>query len=718
MTDTPEKVPGPETQKQRWMKYGANVALVSVVVVLLAVILTAIAQQSWAKLNLDTTKAGLYSLKPQTKVVLKDLPDKVRIVSLYTATTPRKGQEKDFVDYATPVADLLEEYQRYGNGKVEVEVIDPAENPGKVDALIEDVTQRYGGEVKQYRDFLDSFDKTGAATLRKLLADESAHAAAIDQAAKESSELGATVGDIELRLRRMAQSMDDLKRGKERMLSEKPPDYKGAAGVVRKLAEAMSSLAGAAPERLKENAADPQAAPAVKKYVADSAPRFAEMKKQADAVAEQAKKLGELKLDDLSQTLQARDSIVVLGPRDMRVLSRDQVWQLDPNVRRMVEQMAEGQQPKERFAGEQQITSAILALTKPTKPKIAIVRSGGQAMAEAGGPFGGGGGPLSQVAARLREYNFDVVEKDLSGAPQAPGMPRPPEPSEEEIKDAIWLVVGTPPSRGEMMGAPPSAPIAPKLQEHLKRGGSAMVLLMRRGEDLSPALAEFGIKTRADATIVHEPIAANEGAPGDMVNEAQRNPYIFIVNQYGEHALAQPVNSLDMPLLAAVPVTTEPQKGVQQWNLLPVPTSVPAWGETNASPQSVRDITFDEKSDVPGPLFAGAAAQKDGAGRVLVLGTFESFTDQILNFPDVDLLVRQRVFVTRFPGAGELFTNGMFWLAKMEPMIAISPAAMEVSRIKPMSKGMENFWRTGVLMIGLPLLVVLAGGLMYVRRRD
>jgi hypothetical protein len=54
----------------------------------------------------------------------------------------------------------------------------------------------------------------------------------------------------------------------------------------------------------------------------------------------------------------------------------------------------------------------------------------------------------------------------------------------------------------------------------------------------------------------------------------------------------------------------------------------------------------------------------------------------------------------------------------MEPMIAISPSAMDVSRIQPMSDASEWFWRTGVLLIGLPLLVVLAGGLMYVRRRD
>src|SRR5687767_6733723 len=92
----PSALRGPaETQRQRWMKYGANTLLACVAVVLLGLILTAIAQQSWAKFNVDTTQAGLYSLKPQTKEVLKNLNQKVKIVSLYAQTKPRRGEERD-----------------------------------------------------------------------------------------------------------------------------------------------------------------------------------------------------------------------------------------------------------------------------------------------------------------------------------------------------------------------------------------------------------------------------------------------------------------------------------------------------------------------------------------------------------------------------------------------------------------------------------------------
>jgi hypothetical protein len=298
---------------------------------------------------------------------------------------------------------------------------------------------------------------------------------------------------------------------------------------------------------------------------------------------------------------------------------------------------------------------------------------------------------------------------------QMQGMPAAPEPSDDEIKNAIWVVIGSPAQGGGPMGPPPS--IAPRVAAHLKAGGSAMILEMAQGEDLSSALSDYGIKVRPDAIIVHEPVPGGEGAPGDMINEAQRNPYIFITAEYGKHLLADPVRSLDMPLLAAVPVITTSTPGVTQWGLLPVPTERQAWGETKIDQIADKGVAYDPATDLAPPLFAGAAAKKDaGDSRVVVFGTYESFTNNILSFPDVELL-RRRVLASRFPGSSELFTNSIFWLAKMEPMIAISPTAMEVSRIAPMSQGSQRFW-TFAAVFALPLLVVVAGGLMYVRRRD
>jgi hypothetical protein len=708
--------PGPETQKQRWVKYGANVALASVVVILLAVIFTALAQQSWAKLHVDTTQAGLYSLKPQTKAILRDLKQDVRIVSLYTQTKPRPGQEREHTDFATPVADLLGEYERYGGGRVTTEVIDPTQNPAKVDALIEDVATRYGGEIKQYRDFLDGFTPRNEA-FQKLLAAETAAISDVDAAAAAESEAGQWVNAAREQLRVSADALKKVDARIKRLLEQKPPNYKGAVTQVRQVMEEVSQFAAAIQQRFEETKEDAAAPPPVKAYAAESPARYAEIKKQADAFVAEVGKLGELKLDDLRQTLQAPDGIVVLGPKDMRVLSFEQIWRSDPDVRRMVAQAAEGAEIKPQFAGEQQITSAVLALTQEKKPKVAFVRGGGPPVAKGGNPFARGGAPLSQVAARLEEYNFEVLEKDLSGmwAMQArmQQMPAGPEPDDAAIADAVWVVIASRSAGGGPMGPPPS--IAPRVAEHLKAGGSAMILMPPEGEDMSDALTEWGIRTRSDAIIVHQPVPAGDGPPGDMINEAQKNPFVFITSEYGQHLLA-PRAALDMPLIAAVPVGITPVQGVTQWSLLPVPNDPPAWGETALQGVADREVALDKGVDVEGPLFAGAAAEK-GAGRVVVLGTYQSFINDILSYPDMELL--QRGFLTtRFPGSGEVFNNSIFWLAKMEPMIAISPAAMDVSRIEKMGPGATTFWRNFVPLAGLPLLVVVAGGLMYMRRRD
>jgi hypothetical protein len=95
----------------------------------------------------------------------------------------------------------------------------------------------------------------------------------------------------------------------------------------------------------------------------------------------------------------------------------------------------------------------------------------------------------------------------------------------------------------------------------------------------------------------------------------------------------------------------------------------------------------------------------------------EFMTNRMISIPDSEL-ARKGILVSRFPGNAELVANSVFWLANMETLIAISPSAMEVSRIAPMSDAAQTGWRVGALLIGLPGLVIVAGLLVYFARRD
>jgi hypothetical protein len=297
---------------------------------------------------------------------------------------------------------------------------------------------------------------------------------------------------------------------------------------------------------------------------------------------------------------------------------------------------------------------------------------------------------------------------------QMSGQQAAPEPSDEDIKDAIWVVLNIP--NQNQMG--PTGGIGAKVAEHLKAGGATLVLALPESDNLADALKDYGIEIAADATIAHEPAPPNRDQSGDFAEDVQRDPVVMAINKFGDHMLAQPARSLDAIVARACPVKLTPVAGVTQTPLMPIPTDLKTWGERDAQSLDDGKPQFDKdgaKADIPPPLFAGAIAEKDKT-RLVVIGDLVGFTTQAMTLPDKKMLQRQ-ILVSRFPGNGEIFNNAIFWLARMEPMIAISPAAMQVSRIADMSDGLQSFVKIGMLLIPSGL-VLLAGIWMYFARRD
>jgi hypothetical protein len=704
-----------ESQKQRWIKYGANVILSSVVVIVLAIVITYLAQRS--NRRLDTTANRAYSLKPQTLNILKDLKGDTKIVSLYSKTTAGSEAGAEKTDYAQPVADLLDEYQRHSS-KVTVESIDPVASPSKVDDLINEVTNKYGGEVAQYKKVTDAYTGTYD-QIKKLAAAEVQKVSAlpVDQISDEDATQ--TVKLAILTVREFPKLLNQSKEKIDARLKQKPPDYKAATSSIEQNMDLFSQMTGRILEEFARAKDDKKLPEPVRKYMADAAPSYTQIKKLADDLLKQVKSLGELKLDELRQSLRARDAILVMGQNDMRVIPFENVWKADD---RDLRGYAQGQELKPRFAGEQQISTAILALNEPKK-KVCIVRSGGPPLATPGMPPFQRGGPLAEIASRLRDYNYEVLEKDLSGMyamqAQMQQQPAPPEPTDEQIKDAIWIVLAFPMTQQNPMMPPPN--ITPKVEEHLKQGGSAMIIFAPRSDKMESVLKPLGIDVHPDAVAVHQPIKATEGRQADMIEDAQRYPFVFDIRDYGDHMITRPLKSLESWLVPLLAVKTSSVSGVKTTPILPIPQNPPSWGETDMEalqdPGKFDSIKFDEGKDVASPVYGGAVAEKDGGGRVVVITSPTFAFDQYINEPDPNML-RRGLVVSRFPGNAELFLNSVYWLSKMEPMIAISPAAMEVSRIEPISEPALKAWRIGGLLIGLPGLVVLAGVMVYFARRD
>ncbi|HWE02111.1 MAG TPA: Gldg family protein [Tepidisphaeraceae bacterium] len=709
----------PESQKDRWIKYGSNVVLSAVLIVALAVMLTWFSQRANARV--DMTAGGSLSLKPQTLNVIKDLKQKITLVSLYSKPDNMPEQAA----LAQRVSDLLDEYKNK-SGKIDVQVIDPIKEKDKLEELHQQFISRYGSQIKVYKDYLDDWRKqydqikkltdAEADAIKKFSASDEPGA---DSQQSSIADFVRTIHDV------LPERLNDARTAVDRELKKKHPDYKGATTVAKEQMENVSTLAGAVVDQLPLIQQSKEVPAEFKKYLADSVPNYEKIKKLADDAIEKAGKLGELKVDQLEQALNVENPILVLGENDWRILSQRQVWQDDTDARAL----NAGAKVTPRFAGEQQVTTAIYGLEHPIKQKICFVRGGGPPVTAAGFPPFIPSGAMSTIAEQFREYNFDVTEKDLSGQwamqqqMQRQQMPSAPEPSDDQIRDAIWVVLDLPQEQQQGMPPQPSA-IGPRLKEHLGHGGSALLLVNVRGDNLADTLKDWGVDVHSDAIAMHETITVTDAAAADPVEEAKARPFIWDIRRYGDHPLVAPINNLDSVYVAPIVVNTHDVKGCTVTPILPFSANMPGlktWGDVNLDQidQGKPPEFHPEKGDLAPPVWGGAVVEKQGAGRLVVIGSVQSFTNGFLRILDPRLARRDPPLrVNRFPGNQELATNSIFWLAHLETMIAISPAAMDVSRIGDMSNGVLNFWRIGVLLIILPGAVLVAGAGVYFKRRD
>jgi hypothetical protein len=173
-------------------------------------------------------------------------------------------------------------------------------------------------------------------------------------------------------------------------------------------------------------------------------------------------------------------------------------------------------------------------------------------------------------------------------------------------------------------------------------------------------------------------------------------------------------------------VNTVDAKGVKTTKILAVPSEPKAWAEMDfESLRQQKPVEFNPAKDqltpgdLPPPLWGGAIAERDdGKGRLVVIGSRRFPFNDYVNEIDYEVARTQRRFVPRFPGNEELFVNSMFWLLKMDTMISISPASFEVARVKPeMKEGTKNVWHFVVVAL-LPAMVLAAGAMVYLKRRD
>jgi hypothetical protein len=711
-----------ESQHDRWRKYGANVVLSSVIVILLAGMITWLAQAH--DLRLDTTVGGTQSLRPQSVDFIKNLKQPVRIVALYPKLKSDTGDQ----DFYQPVADLLNEYATKGKN-ITTEVLDPDTQKDDFDKLVAEVTNKYGGEVKGYKQVLaDLPDQTKK--VDDFATQEAAKFRALPLGEIQDQQLQQNLYAAYLTLVLAHQQLGSMKTAVDSDLDQQVPSYKDAVDDTKATYTTISRLFQQFSEVLGTFKANRALGKVMQDYAPGAIVRADNAKKVADAVLDKISHLGALKeLDEFRTQLKSK-SVIVMTDGGYKILSFDQIWKVPESSRFAA--TATDVQPKLSFAGEQQITAAIASLTGGPRPMVVFVRPGGPPLATMG--MQGQAPMFAAVAQRLKDDNFDVQEKDASGqAAMQQEMPMS-EPTDEQMKSAIWVVVRPP---WEQPSEQP-LPLDQMLSEHLKSGGSAMVLLFPMKDPMDSALEPMGIRARADFVIVHEALPAPERRSNDLVEAAlQANQFVLKLNQYGDGPIAKPLQGLDFLTAGSAPIMATPEipAGVKVSPLLPIPMTPHFWASADAesilSGNQPTVVTFHPSADPDAgrlygdidntpanPLYGAMASDSKNGARLVVVGSSLFASSDLVDLPDNEMLEKHGLNVARLPGNGEFFVDSILWLAHEDSMLAISPHALQMARIEEMSAAALAFWRIGVLTAGLPLAVIVAGLMVYSRRRD
>ncbi len=239
------------------------------------------------------------------------------------------------------------------------------------------------------------------------------------------------------------------------------------------------------------------------------------------------------------------------------------------------------------------------------------------------------------------------------------------------------------------------------IDDYLNRGGSLFIMadalfnensFLREGGAFNTYLWEnYGIRTH-DAILVDE--GANLRTPLDIIGAAA-----YTNTDIG--ARLDPAQSPTLFRIARMVEVNSDNPPVNNGRILS--TSTASYGEVNVAPLlEANSYTFDEGSDIPGPLdIAVWAWDQETNARILLVG-------------DGDFI--SNGFVGSALGNAILFTDGIAWLTGMNESIDFSPSAISTGLPLIFVTTQQLDLIAFVTIILMPGLLLVFGASLWVRR--
>jgi len=762
-------------QRRRWLVFGSNVAIMIALATALVVGVVYLATLGLTgRARSDWTASGRFSISPRSERLLDELDTldiDVRITNLYSHTPEIPGSQEQW----RRVQDLLEEYD-VASGHVEVEDVNPAVDVGGVEELIHRLTQRYAGELRKPKRLVERFKALHTDVRKHLDAEAKRLNAAADAWKGGPAEAVDTLRMVADVWRQLIMIGDVAAANIEDLSAQALPAYADALEQARAYLSQVRERFAAVPDALKrieEQAGDAKIPDAVKQLLAGAEEAYAPLRKHIEAFEKDAT-IDETELDRVRREINRGQTVLietyaprgviqtpvadadrvekaalpagaltvqpppegdgqeVLTPPDaleavkkalqdagipvasaeiqprpdkIEVVSFDDVWVRNPSA------YENPGAPERLFAGEQAISSTLLGMVHTRKPALLFVTAGGPAVTPMPNPMGGGTpAPYAEMAERLRRANFIVEDWNVQRDTELPVI---------EDASRIILVLVPPQQPNPQMPVPPPSPesYVPAV-DMIRQGAPAILLLQPTTMFQQPApyadlCSLFGVDAQLNAVAVHS-------VPAGGGDRRQAIPDLLLTD-YANHEITLPINGLPLLLYrggSPLVIEKELPDGVTAKPLIEMPASPDYWADTVPFEAMQGRATRDDAEDLAGPLPLAVAATRtvgDKQQKVVLFGN-ANFARDVVAFNREPVMYADHIEMQdRFPGNAELFVNACLWVAGSEHLIAVSPEALEARRI-----GDLGSWQLPIqifLIVGLPVLVLAAGILVYVVRR-
>lgn len=690
-----------ESHTLRRIKFGTSVAVAVIAAFGLTILVNWIAARQYVRV--DLTQSGSYSLSAQTKTVLDKLDGKYELFTLL----PDQGSvaDSDLAVVYRNVQDMVNEYGRY-SGHVTTDKIDLRRDVVKAEQLNKAIIDAFHDELQPVMDAIDK----GRASLKDVmpinekLTDELTAGVNNDPNTTETN-AQKLFRAAATRCAQFTQTAEQAEKQVDEGLDQVLVNYSGVKqqfqaalvnydkmlGVFIQSAGALNRVAGldnADKERLLESV---------------------DLAKQARAaLADPIKQLDEAKdaphYNRVLYGLTGGASVVVLGPKRVKVLPVSDMWRQD-----MRGQDDTGHaQPQ--YLIEEKLTGALLSMTIKQPPMVVFLLSGtGAAL----GPRG----LYNNVAERLENADFKVTQWNPAGQVSAMGQPTPPtpRPEAEPGQKTVWIVLPTSGQTGNplLMAANPRKQIADLLKERLDAGDAAMVMLAADpnatfglANPITEFLKTWGINAQTDRLILQSVPQANRRSVTSLQFPVDVWPTAL--------PITTALNGLTGMFIQPSPIVTDDKHEATHQPLVKI-TGDKLWTTTDlSSPEAVQNAKYDP--DNSADAYTIAIASERGGKRMVTFAEQVWASDYITG---MGLLGPNTASITgsAYPANSELFVNSVMWLAGLEDLIAASPRTQDVPRIQPMSVRAYGTYKV-VLLAGLPSASLVLGLGVWWRRRS